>query len=99
MSPIHLLIISCVYNYITDELIEGKSVTVTGWGNTAYNGKTSDFLKEAPLTVWTKKRCDENFKNSDINYDITMFCAFGNVHDACQVIMRARGKACVHLTI
>lgn len=72
------------YYCITDEVIEGKIATVTGWGHTAYKGTTSDYLKEATVRVWRRKRCLESLQ-AVADYDNTMFCANGGKHDACGV--------------
>lgn len=79
----HILFVNAHY-YITDEKIEGKTVTTIGWGYTGRNdSNTSRFLRETRAKVLERKVC----KKMHAVFDDTMICAFGLEGEVCTVII------------
>ncbi|CAL1277043.1 unnamed protein product [Larinioides sclopetarius] len=46
---------------VKDKDLEGKQVTVMGWGDESYGGKTSRVLKEASFPIVPRKSCNESY--------------------------------------
>ncbi|XP_055940803.1 serine proteinase stubble-like [Argiope bruennichi] len=46
---------------VKDEDLEGKPVTVMGWGDESYGGKTSRVLREASFPIVPRKSCNESY--------------------------------------
>ncbi|GFT80300.1 clotting factor B [Nephila pilipes] len=44
-----------------DEELEGKKVTVMGWGDESYGGKTSRVLKEASFPIVSRESCNTSY--------------------------------------
>ncbi|XP_067316782.1 serine protease hepsin-like [Anolis sagrei] len=66
-------------------LVDGKSCTVTGWGNTQYYGQQSDVLQEASVPIISSSVCNSpEYYNNQIRP--RMFCAgfAAGGTDACQ---------------
>ncbi|GBM39264.1 Clotting factor B [Araneus ventricosus] len=46
---------------VKDKDLEGKQVTVMGWGDESYGGKTSRVLQEASFPIVPRKSCNESY--------------------------------------
>ncbi|KAK4320137.1 hypothetical protein Pmani_008973 [Petrolisthes manimaculis] len=63
-----------------DELHEGKTAIVTGWGNTFNDGDDSDVLLEVTVNVYTNEECSDAY---DEDIPDTMVCAADKGKDSC----------------
>jgi len=64
---------------------ENREAIVKGWGNTAYNGKSSEVLKMARVRTMSNEECTSNgsvYEKQAITPE--MLCASGEGTDSCQ---------------
>lgn len=86
---LYFVINNFINYYFTDDQIEGKTVTVIGWGSVKYGEEgPSRFLREVRLKILKNKKCLRDKVGKYIAEDLnTMFCASGKRKDACTVII------------
>lgn len=65
--------------------LNGYHAFVTGWGTTAFNGESSDVLKEAQIKIWDEPECKSAFQKEVPISDVYLCAGDGNGRqDSCQ---------------
>lgn len=65
--------------------LNGYHAFVTGWGTTAFNGESSDVLKEAQIKIWDEETCKTAFKKEVPISKVYLCAGDGNGRqDSCQ---------------
>lgn len=65
--------------------LNGYHAFVTGWGTTAFNGESSDVLKEAQIKIWDEESCKKAFQKEVPISSVYLCAGDGNGRqDSCQ---------------
>lgn len=75
-----------VPNLVDEEALQGRVVSIAGWGTTTFNGAPSETLQEAHLKVVPQDECGTAFRKAKINITTEYLCAGvqNSKMDACQ---------------